>query len=246
MLCGVAAFLSHSEKIVVPESGQGALGPSFVTVGQAYDDYRNHPLFTNRMASLIKQVFGHEVRYTFPRLWNTKGETLKAFIEECGESAVWQDTWSCWQSNRHASVDGSRRQCGICAACMLRRLSVHAAGQTEPAETYVWEDLTASEFAKGAASGYVVAKPTGRQFQYAIAGVLHLDHLASLRTSEANRPALDRKIGQLSRSLEVSNIEEVATKVERLLEQHEREWKAFVASLGPESFVRQWALGAKQ
>src|SRR5581483_11187147 len=49
LVSGIAAYLARAREVIVPESGQGALGPSLVTVGQAYEDYRSHPLFTGRM-----------------------------------------------------------------------------------------------------------------------------------------------------------------------------------------------------
>lgn len=242
LLSAIAAFLSQAEEIVIPESGQGALGPTLIPVGQAYDDFRNHPMFTNRMSAFIKALFGHQVRYTFPRLWYTKGETLSAYIAQYEELANWKDSWSCWRSNRQVSVDRHKRQCGICAACMLRRLSVHAAGGTEEPARYVWENLSAPEFAQGAAADFKLAKPRGANYEYAIAGVLHLDHLAHLKNSEANRSTLGRKVKQLSHSLGLSE-QDTASKLDRLLERHESEWNAFIESLGPQSFVAQWVKG---
>ncbi|WP_299783115.1 hypothetical protein [uncultured Roseobacter sp.] len=46
------------------------------------------------------------------------------------------------------------RQCGVCAACMLRRLSLHAAGYDEPSDRYVWEDLGAKDFRSGASNQF--------------------------------------------------------------------------------------------
>src|ERR1035441_4360769 len=149
LISGLAAYLAKAHHVIVPESGQGALGPALVTVGQAYEDYRSHPSFTCRMEIFIKALLGHQVRYTFPQLWETKSETLRKFINQT-ENPSWSATWSCWQQNRHSSVNGKRRHCGICAACMLRRLSVHAAGLAEPAEAYVWENLGATSFWQGA------------------------------------------------------------------------------------------------
>lgn len=242
LLSAIAAYLSQAEEIIVPESGQGALGPTLVPVGQAYDDFRNHPAFTNRMAAFVKALFGHQVCYTFPRLWYTKGETLTEYLLHYRDRATWADSWSCWRSNRQVSVDHHKRQCGICAACMLRRLSVHAAGLSEDPATYVWEDLSSTEFGNGTATGFKLKKPQGAHYQYAIAGVLHLDHLADLRQSDANRSTLDRKTAQLSRELRLSAQDTVA-KVNRLLERHENEWRSFVESLGPQSFVSQWVAG---
>ena len=102
-----------------------ALGPVLVPVGHAYEDYRNHPRFTGKMAQFLSSLLSHQVAFSFPRIWYTKGETLREYAKSFGDT--WSDTRSCWQQSRHVSVNGHRRQCGICAACMLRRLSVHAA-----------------------------------------------------------------------------------------------------------------------
>ena len=241
LISGLAAYLSKAGQIIVPESGQGALGPALVTVGQAYEDYRSHPLFTERMEKFLLALLGHHVRFEFPRLWYTKGETLSKFMNECDEAPAWQDTWSCWQQTRQVSVDRKKRQCGICAACMLRRMSVHAAGLTEPIRTYVWEDLAAPTFNAGAAASFAKKKVTGKLRQYAIAGSLHLDHLAGLRESPANMRTLELNAFQLSRSLGLPE-DDVRVKLDRLLTQHGNEWKSFMNSLGQNSFVANWAI----
>jgi hypothetical protein len=240
LVSGIAAYLANAGQVVVPESGQGALGPTLVTVGQAYEDYRSHPLFTRRMETFLEALFGHRVRYVFPQLWSTKGETLRRFAEECGDDA-WATTWSCWQQNRHISVDGGKRQCGICAACMLRRMSVHAAGLSEPVDRYVWEDLSAPTLDKGAADWFAQkGKITGALREYAIAGALHMDHLAGLLDSHANRRVLDLAAFQLTGALQLLQ-SEARARLDRLLRQHSTEWEAFMLSLGPNSFLAHWA-----
>ena len=242
LLSGIAAYLSDATEVVVPESGQGALGSVLVPVGQAYGDYRNHPIFTNLMESFLLALFGQKVRYTYPRLWHTKAETLAAFIAEYPNSDSWARTRSCWQGPRQVSVSKKLRQCGICAACMLRRMSVHAVGATEARETYVWEDLSAPCFEEGATEEFGKIKPYGAQYEYAIAGALHFDHLADLSHSSANRVPLDRQIFRLSRSISLSE-QETRQRLERLLTQHGKEWKRFVGSLGAGSFVAKWVVG---
>jgi hypothetical protein len=237
LLSGLAAYLAKTDCIIVPESGQGALGPAFVPVGQAYEDYRNHPLFTDRMAEFLKALLGRQFRFDFPRLWFTKGETLKEYVAGIGlMPADWSTTRSCWQDNRHVSVNNHRRQCGICAACMLRRLSVHAAGLSEAPETYVWENLRSHTFEAGAARGF---NKIAAQRDYAIAGTLHLDHLAGLRRSSIHAHSLSVSASQLARSLNQPPIE-IQKKIDRLLGQHEQEWKGFLEFLGPNSFVTKW------
>jgi len=243
VISGIAAFLSNAGKIIVPESGQGALGPSLVTVGQAGEDYRSHPLFTRRMETFLKELLGHTVRYEFPQIWNTKAETLRQFVDECKDSS-WSVTRSCWQQNRQSSVDEKWRHCGICAACMLRRLSVHAAGLGEAKEAYVWEDLSAATLKAGAAASFERSKITPAMKEYAIAGALHLDHLAGILDSPANAPTLDLAAYQLGESLGISE-EQSRRKLNRMLQQHSLEWKNFMTSLGKNSFIHDWASGAR-
>jgi Queuosine biosynthesis protein QueC len=244
LISGLAAYLSKAPTIIVSESGQGSLGPALVTVGQAYEDYRSHPLFTEKMERFLAALLGHKVRFEFPQLWQTKAETLTTFVDRCKSDSSWQETWSCWQQNRHVSVAGKKRQCGVCAACMLRRLSVHGAGLREDNQMYVWEDLSATTFEKGASKSFGKKKITKALHEYAIAGALHLDHLAQLRSSPANTSSLDLCTFQLSRSLGMAEAE-VRSKLDRLLAQHEKDWKKFMDSLGATSFLRDWIDGAQ-
>ena len=241
LISGIAAYLSNASQVIISESGQGALGPAFIPVGQAYADYRNHPMFTVKMEKFFSALLGYQVRYKFPQLWVTKGQTLAKYVTECkSNSDLWVKTKSCWQQNRHVSVSGKTRQCGICAACMLRRLAVHAAGLTEPKTTYVWEDLGAVSLEKGAAKAFDRKKITGAMSEYAIAGVLHLDHLAGLQNSPTNTKMLDLSAFQLGQSLELPHTQ-VRKNIDHLLAQHKAEWENFMKSLGPTSFVAEWA-----
>ncbi|HXR75389.1 MAG TPA: 7-cyano-7-deazaguanine synthase [Bryobacteraceae bacterium] len=242
-ISAIAAYLANASRIIVPESGQGALGPSLVTVGQAGEDYRSHPLFTRKMEAFVNALFGHAVVYEFPRIWHTKAETLREFIDKCKDTA-WMTTKSCWQQNRQTAVGGKWRHCGICAACMLRRMSIHGAGQTEPKETYVWEDLSARSFETGAAKDFDKNKITKAMHEYAIAGALHLDHLAALLGSPANAPTLELNAWHLSESLGLPE-RDVRKKQDRLLQQHSLEWKNFMNSLGKKSFIFDWLPGAR-
>jgi 7-cyano-7-deazaguanine synthase in queuosine biosynthesis len=237
---GIAAYLVQAREIVIPESGQGALGPALVPTGQGYADFRNHPLFTDRMEIYFKALFGEDIHFNFPRLWFTKGETLAAYAELAGARAH-IDAHSCWQQNRHVSVNGSRRECGVCAACMLRRLSVHAAGLKEPRETYIWENLDAPTFEEGAATAF--DKLTKALHEYALAGTLHLDHLAGLSKSALHADAIERQAHQLARSRGLTP-KDARSNMDRLLSKHESEWRNFVRSLGSKSFIRNWVAAA--
>jgi hypothetical protein len=245
LISGLAAYLADAGRVIVPESGQGALGPALVPVGQAYVDYRSHPLFADRMERFFVALLGRRIHFEFPRLWHTKGETLTKFVSECEEGPPsWASTWSCWQQNRQVGVDHKKRQCGICAACMLRRLSIHAAGLAEEKTTYVWEDLSAGAFGASTVPTFDRKKITPAMREYAIASALHIDHLADLSHSPANASALGLSAFQLARSCGLSEAES-RSRLDRLLSQHRTEWENFMRSLGPNSFVANWAVHAR-
>ena len=239
LVSAIAAWLSGAKRIIVPESGQGALGPCLVPVGQAYPDCRNHPHFFRKMEKFLHALIGFNGQYEHPYVWNTKGETVARFIKETDNRSDWADTRSCWQQNRHVSVNRKVRQCGVCAACMLRRMSVHAAGETESSDTYVWEDLGAPTFESGASPDFDRAKITGAMRQHAIAGVLHVDHLAGLKDSRADAPRLNMGSFQISQSLGLSR-GTVSRNMNRLLARHKHEWESFLEFIGPDSFVTKW------
>lgn len=237
VVSAIAAYLIDAPSVIVPESGQGALAPVLLPVGHGYEDYRSHPAFTSLMEQFFNALLGYRIQYRFPRLWMTKGETLREFVDVCGNNTRWIKTRSCWQQSRQVAVMGRRRQCGVCAACVLRRLSVHAAGLSEPPENYVWESLMAATWEAGAAKDFASFTPALRE--YSIAGVLHFEHLALLRDASPYELIKRQRVNELARSL-LEPPATVAQKLDRFLEKHANEWSAFKSDLGPGSFVRQW------
>jgi len=230
-IAGIAAYLARASEIVIPESGQGALGPALIGVAHAYPDYRNHPLFARKMERYFRALLGRDIRFCFPRLWYTKGQTLSAYLTSV-EAASWADTRSCWRGSRWVSVEGVWRQCGVCAACMLRRMSVHAAGLAEAPDTYAAPDLSASSLDRAVDPAF---RHANRAFaEYAHAGFLHLDHLADMAEAAA-RPETSVHAAQLAWALGMPVVE-AERRLGTLLEQHKAEWEAYMDSLGAHSF----------
>lgn len=235
MFAGIAAYLVDAGQAVVPESGQGIFGPVLTATLQSYPDYRNHPSFTVKAANLIESVFGHKVEYVFPRMWSTKGETLRA-LSASNLGSTWEGTRSCWQDARWCSVDGKRLQCGVCAACLLRRQSFHSAEVAEPPRTYAFENLKATSFEGAASTGFRVTKALKH---YAIGAVQQLDHFSKewLGDELINRHAANVAL--------VTSIqfEEVQERLGDLIDRHAKEWAMFVEAQGETSFIRQWVGG---
>lgn len=239
MVTAIAAYLTGAKRIAIPESGQGAIGPAILTVGHAYPDYRNHPTFTRRMERFVNALFGNNVEYVFPRIWSTKGETLREYVAVSDDDS-WRTTRSCWRGSQWSSVGGKLRQCGGCAACMLRRLSVHSAGLEEPSTNYICEDLASATLGESIDSTFNHMNSAFEQ--YALAGVLHLDHLADLARSEASE-SIKRHSSLLALSLGLTP-DDAEARLRSLVERHRREWEAFLDSIGSNSFVRAWTRAA--
>ena len=231
LISGLAAYLTSAPRVVCPESGQGILGPALLSVGQPHPDYRSHPLFARRMKAFLKALLRFEVQYDFPRLWFTKAETIADFVDLTGGDG-WKDTRSCWRDSRSTSLEGSWRHCGVCAACMLRRLSLHRTGLSEPAGTYRWP-------AGGAPSSEpvedrVFSKLTGAYHADAVAGTLHMRYLAELADDV---DLIGGHAAVLSAVLE-PKINDVERRIRRVFEKHREEWVAYLQSLGRNSSVR--------
>jgi hypothetical protein len=240
ILSSVASHLSRATRIIIPESGQGALGPALVPLSRIPKDLRNHPSFFQAMEKFISSLFEISVNFEIPRLWNTKGETLREYVDLTNDFDSWKETRSCWRDSRWTSPTGTMRQCGVCAACLLRRMSVHAAQLTEPNDQYVWQNLSASVFEEGAVVPFSEIKGKKAYMRYAKAGVSHLSDMAKLRNNPYEAMNIEVNAGQIARALGQAK-EEVMSKQNLLLEKHEHEWNAFLNSLASNSFVTKWA-----
>lgn len=106
----IAAQLAGVTRIVVPESGQGALGPVLLPLYNVYADYRNYPTFFRKMERFIKALQHCRVRFEQPRLWFTKGQTLSDFLCMPGKSKKHLTTTrSCWQTRRVVNAGGKKQ-----------------------------------------------------------------------------------------------------------------------------------------
>ncbi|MDR8071042.1 7-cyano-7-deazaguanine synthase [Burkholderia cenocepacia] len=237
----IAAQLSNVTRIVVPESGQGALGPVLLPLYNVYPDYRNHPTFFRKMEQFIRALQHYQVSFEQPRLWFTKGQTLSAFLRIPGKSKKHlTNTRSCWQTRRVVNV-GEKKQCGLCAACLLRRLSLHAAGVSEARDTYVVCDLAASDVEDALS---VIPQKADRDImiEYGSVGVRHLQHLADMagRTDDGLR-AYASQIAIATGE----TYEETLKKLKLMLASHAEEWRAFLSAQGQQSFLNNWMDGGR-
>lgn len=231
VMAGIAAHLLHANDIFVAESGQGALGPWLTPVGNEAPDVRMHPSFTAELSLLFSKVFGARVTHVHRQLWKTKGETLKEIKDRMLADGWWL-TSSCARDQRHVSRDNGRIQCGICAGCLLRRQSLHAAGLRSDIENYLWDNLSEPTLSRAVVNRHT-APNDERQ---ALCAVLEMQQFADL-SSEPER--LIAAAAELSPFLN-EQPHQIEVRLGHLIAAHAAEWQEFRLGLGPESFINRW------
>jgi hypothetical protein len=240
-VAGIAAHLAGAQRIVVPESGQGALGPSLIPVGNEAPYVGTHPRFTRKLATFLRVVLGTTLRFEHPRLWSTKGETLHK-SSALGGAEGWARTVSCARNERNLRLGRGAVHCGVCAACLLRRQSLLAAGLDERRDSYLWPDLAAPTLAEAAVPG--ARATTQDDEEHAACGALSMTHLADLAGEGAGSRTVAEAAAELA-DLQGLEVPEAEMRLRRLIRAHHDEWQTFIARLGPGSFLAGWTEGVR-
>ena len=237
VLAGLASYLSDAESVIIPEAGQGALGPSIVPLGAESPHRGSHPGFTRRMAEFFVAFWKKEIRIEHPQLWRTKGEVL-ALLKTNGLLTGWTSTRSCSRDQRVIRTERHvLLHCGICSGCLLRRLSVSSADLSEAPSSYLWSDLGAPSL-DDALSCDARRGTTANDYDIAVHSVLAMEELARKAGRSTEDPALQSTIFDAfgDNSSEQAN---GLTQLNRLLSAHEKEWTEFKEKLGAASWINQ-------
>jgi 7-cyano-7-deazaguanine synthase in queuosine biosynthesis len=127
-LGAVAALQAGANELYMYENGFGALNLPFDATQIGIETSRAaNPVFHRAVEKFINAVSGKPFRIVNPFLFLTKGEALRhAHIDGFGSHLA--ETFSC---DRFPDWREGRPQCGTCASCILRRLSLKAAGLAE-------------------------------------------------------------------------------------------------------------------
>ncbi|AWI09513.1 hypothetical protein CKA38_09890 [Ereboglobus luteus] len=237
VLAGLAAHMSGAKSIVIPEAGQGALGPSLVPVGAESPHRGSHPGFSRRMAAFFRAFWQKTISFEHPQLWHTKGEVLTMLKKENLHEG-WEKTFSCSRGQRDIRTERHKKiHCGICSGCMLRRLAVFSADLPEPADTYMWPDLSASSLEESLCED--ARRPVStNDWDIAVHAVMAMEDLARLANTPITHPKMENALFDAFGN----NPQQLAGGAEplrRLLLAHQTEWRKFTQQLGPESWVNQ-------
>jgi hypothetical protein len=118
----LVAALGGSNEVVLNENGVMALHvPLTAARIGSLSTHTASPPILQRMADLASAVFDHPVRVTNRLVRLTKPEVVGRAVA-LGHGAHMAQTVSCWQIGRKGT------HCGICAPCLLRRISCEAHG----------------------------------------------------------------------------------------------------------------------
>ncbi len=133
VLGAVAAATAGLEEVYLPENGvlTAALPLTRARIG-SFSTRSTDPGVINQFNRLCEQA-GWSCRVQNPFVYQTKGELISDFLRPVLSPLDIQKTVSCWMAGR------KQRQCGGCIPCLLRRLSMRAAGL--PDEAYMMDLL---------------------------------------------------------------------------------------------------------
>jgi hypothetical protein len=235
-LAGLASAMSNAKVILIPEAGQGALGPSLITVGHESPHRGSHPKFSRLMSAFFQAFWGKPIRIEHPHVWKTKGEVLQE-LKSRGLEAGYKDTTSCARDQRVTSTERRKKiQCGICSGCLLRRMSLFSANLEDSPSNYFWDDLTAPSLEKAlCADARRKVSPNDRDI--AVHSILAMEELARQADVASDHPRLQHALVDAGGILPTQS--GTSHELQNLLVNHKREWRLFTDTLGSASWISQ-------
>lgn len=141
---GVIANAIGAATLELYESGLGAINVPLLAGMEGSQATRSaHPTFLKLMSHLLSLVSDTTISIQLPFARSTKGETVAA-LRELGLADVAVSSVSCVHFPVRISRGDKWTSCGVCPACIFRRVAMNAAGIDEPERTYQ-HDLLSSE-----------------------------------------------------------------------------------------------------
>lgn len=241
-LATVAARLRGVDRIVIPESGQGAIGAWMTAIGDEPPPCGSHPYFTHSFQTILDALWpGAAPRIEHPNLWKTKAELLAQMRELDANldklNNVVADSRSCSRADRMKG--GKGRHCGLCPNCLLRRVSLVNGGfeAVHRKENYVWKNLRAKNLAGALAQDLKDFAITDRHEEVARSAVIVHRDFARMADDPSSSYVMDQaRLLESALNIPLLTVKE---KLFSLLARHQAEWSRFLAEeTSDDSWVR--------
>lgn len=188
----VVAWATDSSSLELYESGIGAINPPLLASMEGSQATRScHPTLLRKMSGLVSLAAERHVAIHLPFGHLTKGEAAARSLVLNGLQDVALATTSCVS---YPLRQETGKSCGVCPACIFRRLALHAAGIEERRGSYHIDLL----------DGASMISP--RKQKYLRAFLLLVDHLAE--TNEGRLPIVIARHLQATEVLETGESEQ--------------------------------------
>ena len=123
------------------ESGVGAINAPLLAGMEGSQATRSaHPHFLHQVSQLLSKVVGRDFEVVLPFFNSTKGEIVNSLCQS-DLLQLAKATCSCPSYPVRVQKSGPQQSCGVCAACLFRRVAMNSAGIEEEASTYQYDFL---------------------------------------------------------------------------------------------------------
>lgn len=241
LLSAYGALLTGTNRVLIPENGQGSLGGSLVPLGDEAPHRSCHPGFTTRLRLLLEKLTGRSVVFEHPAFFKTKGQVMAelAVIDpNCNDWLL--EHWSCSHDQRHANHDGCRVHCGACGNCILRRVSAKSAGIDDKTK-YKFFDVSVGALEHAVLGGGTVPREIKSFRDLAGNSIRSMQRLAELADTPDSGEIWSEAAG-LARYMGLDT-KTTHGQLMGLLKEHQTEWSGFLAGCGNRSWIVQMARG---
>jgi 7-cyano-7-deazaguanine synthase in queuosine biosynthesis len=213
----IAARVAGAEKLMLFENGFGALNLACDSAQIGSQNSRGtHPVFLRRMAEFIAGVFEQPFAVENPYGFATKAEMLLPNADG-SFNRLFQKSFSC---DRYPNYPHKAPQCGRCASCLVRRMSLHAAGLPDDPSGYTFDIFAGKPFSQ--------LRDVELLAQVKLA--VQAEALAERLYADAPWERLTEMWPELLRAETELNRPDFKLAVSTLLKRHVTEWRAFSAA----------------
>jgi hypothetical protein len=241
LLSAYGALLNGTNRVLIPENGQGSLGGTLVPLGDEAQHRSCHPGFTTRLSQLLQKLTGQRVDFEHTALFQTKGQVMSALYAIEPSSNAWLlEHWSCSHDQRHANHDGVRVHCGACGNCILRRASARIAG-IDDITKYKFSNLTADALENAVLDDGDAPREIKSFRDLAGNSIRSMQRMADLADEPQSTEIWSEAAG-LAQYME-KGVKIIHGQLVGLLQEHQKEWKNFLAECGDQSWIVQMAKG---